>query len=161
MATKRKTVTEEELNEEFVPEDIAEAAEAPAEDSAKDREIAKLKAELAQMKKENVSEVFIPNGRGDMERIMRVAQDAAESGKDPWTILVKVRVPRKSGAGEDDFWVSVNGVSAQIPANGEVQEMKLPFAMNLMEALENEEKAIAFAEGLRTYDPVTNPKPMG
>ena len=128
---------------------------------AKDAEIARLKAELAEAKKVNVSEVFVPNGRGDMERIMRLATQVAEAGENAWNVMVKVRVPRKQGAGDDDFWVVVNGVSAQIPANGEVQEMKLPFAMNLMESLEAEERAIEFAEGLQTYDPVTNPKPMG
>ena len=133
----------------------------PAEVDEKDAEIAKLKAELAKMKQESVSEVFVPNGRGDMERLMRLANQVAEAKEDSWKVIVKVRVPRKLGAGDDDFWVSVNGVSAQIPANGNVQEMKLPFAMNLMDALEAEEKAIEFAEGLRMYDPVTNPKPMG
>ena len=166
MATKRKTAAE--IQEEEIVKGIAEAvaadeaAEAPAEEAdEKDLEIAKLRAELAAAKQANVSEVFVPNGRGDMERIQRVATDAAEAGEDPWKIFVKVRVPRKQGAGDDDFWVSVNGVSAQIPANGNVQEMKLPFAMALMDAVEAEEKAIEFAEGLRKYDPVTNPKPMG
>ena len=159
MATKRKTVTEEpELNEEdFTAEEIA--AEEPAD--AKDAEIAELKAQLAKMKQDAVSEVFVPNGRGDMERIMRVAKEAAEAGEDAWKIFVKVRVPRKAGSGDDDFWVSVNGISAQIPANGEVQEMKLPYAMALMDALEAEEKAIQFSEGLKMYDPLTNPKPIG
>ena len=92
---------------------------------------------------------------------MRLATQVAEAGENAWNVKVKVRVPRKQGAGDDDFWIVVNGVSAQIPANGEVQEMKLPFAMNLMESLEAEEKAIEFAEGLQLYDPVTNPKPMG
>lgn len=165
MATKRKTaaeIREEEVVKEQV-EALEEATEEtePAEVDAKDAEIARLKAELAEAKKVDVSEVFVPNGSGDMERIMRVANQVAEAGENPWQVKVKVRVPRKLGAGDDDFWVSVNGVSAQIPANGNVQEMKLPFAMALMDALEAEEKAIRFTEGLQLYDPVTNPKPMG
>ena len=176
MATKRKTaaeIREEEVVKE--QEEILRSAQDDGEEEEdsstalgmtqqqddKDAEIARLKAELAEAKKVNVSEVFVPNGRGDMERIQRLATQVAESGENAWNVKVKVRVPRKKGAGDDDFWVVVNGVSAQIPANGEVQEMKLPFAMNLMESLEAEEKAIEFAEGLQTYDPVTNPKPMG
>ena len=166
MATKRTTaaeIREEEIVKEeagMMDENSEEETE-PAEIDDKDAEIAQLKAQLAQLKKDTVAEVFITNGRGDMERIQRLATQIAEAGEDPWKVLVKVRVPRKMGAGDDDFWVSVNGVTAQIPANGKVQEMKLPFAMNLMDALEAEEKAIEFAEGLRMYDPVTNPKPMG
>jgi len=165
MATKRKTaaeIREEEIvkaEAEMMDEATEEETE-PAEED-KDAEIAALKAKLAQLQMANVSQVFIPNGRGDMERIYQVAKDAAEAGENPWDIKVKVRVPRKAGAGDDDFWVVVNNQSAQIPANGEVQEMKLPYAMALMDALEAEEKAIEFAEGLKTYDPVTNPKPMG
>ena len=167
MATKRKTaaeIREEEIvkEEAEMMEEAAEEETEPAEgNDAKDAEIAELKAQLAKLKAEAVAEVFVPNGRGDMERIMRVAEDAAKAGEDAWKIKVKVRVPRKMGNGDDDFWVSVNGQSAQIPANGEVQEMKLPYAMALMDALEAEEKAIEFAEGLKLYDPVTNPKPMG
>ena len=166
MATKRKTaaeIREEEIvkaEAEMMDENSEEETE-PTEIDDKDAEIAQLKAQLAQLKKETVAEVFIPNGRGDMERIQRLATQIAEAGEDPWKVLVKVRVPRKMGAGDDDFWIVVNGVSAQIPANGEVQEMKLPFAMQLMEALEAEEKAIEFAEGLQVYDPLTNPKPRG
>ena len=168
MATKRKTAAE--IREEEIVKAEAEMMEEPEEETepaevveadAKDLEIAKLKAELAKAKLESAQEVFVPNGRGDMERIYRLAQDAAESKTDPWKITVKVRVPRKMGAGDDDFWVVVNGQSAQIPANGLIQEMKLPYAMALMDALEAEEKAIEFAEGLKLYDPVTNPKPMG
>ena len=162
MATKKKaadiSIVEEVPETEVIAEEPEEEETEPAE---KDLEIAALKAELAKLKAEAVSEVFVPNGRGDMERIQRVAKDAAENGVNAWNIRVKVRVPRKAGAGDDDFWICVNGVSAQIPANGQVQEMKLPFAMALMDSLEAEEKAIEFAEGLKMYDPVTNPKPMG
>jgi len=166
MATKRKTAAEIREEEAVKAEvemmdEMPDIEPVPAAEDDKDAEIARLKAELAAAKKVNVTEVFVPNGRGDMERLQQVATQAAEEGRNPWTVMVKVRVPRKLGSGDDDFWVSVNGVSAQIPANGEVQEMKLPFAMNLMGALEAEDKAIEFAEGLQLYDPVTNPKPMG
>ena len=186
MATKRKTAAEireeevvkeqeeilrsaqddrEEAQDDSEEEEILRSAQddrrGAQDDSDKDAEIARLKAELAEAKKVNVSEVFVPNGRGDAERIQRLATQVAQDGGNAWQTFVKVRVPRKMGAGDDDFWISVNGVSAQIPANGEVQEMKLPYAMALMESLEAEEKAIEFAEGLQLYDPVTNPKPMG
>ena len=157
MATKKKPVTQEELEEDFAPEEIAAETE-NADD--KDKEIAKLKAELAKAKKASASEVFIPNGRGDMERLQQLARDTAEAGKDPWKISVRMRVPKKA-AGDDDYWVNVNGISAQIPANGEIQEMKLPWAMTLMDALEAEERAMDFADNITMYDPVTNPKPMG
>ena len=176
MATKRKTA--QEIREEEIVKEEAEMLEEAAEEStssvadatpspqgegldAKDAEIAELKAKLAKMQMASVTEVFVPNGRGDMERIYQVAKDAADAHDDEWKIKVKVRVPRKMGAGDDDFWIVVNGRSVQIPANGEVQEMALPYAMALMDALEAEEKAIEFAEGLQMYDPVTNPKPMG
>ena len=172
MATKRKTaaeIREEEIvkaEAEMMDEDYDTSSGAGAPPSPqgeglydeKDAEIARLKAELAQARKASVSEVFVPNGRGDMQRLKALAEETVAEGTDEWKVTVKVRVPRKSG--EDDFWINVNGISAQIPANGEIQELKLPWALALMDALEAEDRALDFADGIKNYDPVNNPKPM-
>lgn len=151
------TLDNQEEKTEAIQPEVDNAAEQLA---ARDAEIAALRAQLEQMKAESAREVFVPNGRGDMERIMKLAMEISAAGGDPWTVEVRVRVPRKTGAGDDDFWVAVNGRTAQIPANGEVQAMKLPFAMALLDSLDAETKAIEFAEGLNYYNPENNPKPM-
>jgi len=165
MATKRKTAAEIR-EEEVVKAEVEMMDEVPEidgepEEDARDAEIARLKAELAAAKKANVSEVFVPNGRGDMARLQQLAMDVEKSGQDAWKVTVKMRIPRKNGSGDDDFWVNVNNVAAQIPANGEVQELKLPWALALMDALEAEDRAMDFAENIQNYDPVNNPKPIG
>ena len=173
MATKRKTaaeIREEEVVKaevemmDEVPDtsSVADATPSPQGEGldSRDAEIARLKAELAAAKKAGVSEVFVPNGRGDLARLKQLSEDTVKAGKDEWKVTVKVRVPRKSG-GDDDFWVNVNNISAQIPANGEIQELKLPWALDLMESLEAEDRALDFAENIQNYDPVNNPKPIG
>ena len=168
MATKRKTAAEireeaiqaeaeEILNTEEDPDEETEPAEAQ---DAKDREIAKLKAEISRMKSDRSAAPFTPGSRQDAARLMVIAESAAESGKDPWSIMVDVRVPKKAGAGDDDYWLNVNGISAQVPANGEVQKLKLPWAMTLMNSIEAEEMALDFADSIQVYDPKTNPKPV-
>ncbi len=166
MATKRKTAAE--IREEAIQAEAEEIlnTEEPDEETepaegqdAKDREIAKLKAEISRMKSARGA-TFTPGSRQDAERLMAVAEEAAEEGTDPWQILVDVRVPKKSGAGDDDYWLNVNGISAQVPANGEVQKLKLPWAMTLMDSIAAEEMALDFADSIQVYDPKTNPKPV-
>lgn len=159
MATKRKTaeeIREEEtgVDEVQVPEEMAEVTAA----DAKDLEIAKLKAEISRMKEQSKTP-FTPGSRIDMQRIQMLAEEAAESGTDPWSIQVDIRVPRKAGQGDDDFWLNVNGISVQVPANGEVQKLKLPWALVLMGSVEAEERALDFTDNIQNYDPVSNPKP--
>jgi len=150
MATKRKS---DLVEEEVVKTEMAELAAAPAEETAdpKDAEIAKLKAEISLMK---------GGGVRDADKVAALAMEAAEQGLDPWKITVSVRVPRRP-VGEDSwYWVNINSRSAQIPANDQVQEMKLPFAEALMNYLKAENAARDFADGIQVYDPVTNPHPV-
>lgn len=167
MATKRKTaaeIREEEIVKaeaemmEEEPEEETEPAEVSKAD-AKDLEIAKLKAEISKMKSDRSATPFTPGSKTDAARLLMMAEDAEESGIDPWSIQVDIRVPKKAGSGDDDYWLNVNGISAQVPANGEVQKLKLPWAMTLMDSIMAEEMALDFADSIQVYDPKTNPKP--
>ena len=102
MATKRKTaaeIREEEVVKaevemmDEVPDtsSVADATPSPQGEGldSRDAEIARLKAELAAAKKAGVSEVFVPNGRGDLARLKKLSEDTVKAGKDEWTPRMK------------------------------------------------------------------------
>ena len=69
-----------------------------------------------------------------------------------------VRVPERRDTTEKSYWLCVNGRSVQLPANNQYQEMKLPFAEALMNALKADRFAQQFADTqIQVYDPITNP----
>lgn len=165
MATKRKTaaeIREEETvkaEEAMMDEEVYEGAYEDDEPDDKDAEIAKLRAEISRMRQDTRNGgPLSPGSARDMDRIMAIAEDAAESGTDPWSIKVPVRIPKKGD--DEDYWININGIAVQIPANGEVQELKLPWAMALMDSIYAEERTLDFADSVKVYDPVTNPRPV-
>lgn len=160
MATKR-TKTEEpkltldnpEVDEEF--EDIREEVNETAEKLDKDEEIRRLKAELEKTK------AMIPIAVGsEKEAVRKLTEQAAAEGTDPWTVTVKIRVPRRPEKEDPWYWVNINGRSAQIPANDKMQEMKLPFAEVLLSQLKAEDDLRDYLDNVQVYDPVTNPHPV-
>lgn len=151
----------EKLTENLVEDPAAlvtEETEAPkpAKQDAKDKRIAELEKQLAEAKKLNAAYT-----KGDdYSAVKQKCQEAVEKGLNPWDILVTVRVPARRDCNDPYYWFCVNGRSAQIVANNEYQEMKLPYAEALVDMLRMEKHAQTFAdEKVQMYDPVTNPHP--
>ena len=115
------------------PEDILEN---PQGIDAKDAEIEKLKAELEKAK----SRAAYVGPKAEQRRIQQLAVEAAEENEDPWTIFVEVRVPKRPATEDPWYWININNRTVQIPANDKVQEMKLPFALALLDMLAAEDK---------------------
>lgn len=154
MATKKKTDAEVEA-EEMLEEPAAEQTE-PAEAAAadpKDALIAQLRAELAAANKKAV----YATPMDERKRVQEMARQAAEAGMNEWDIKVAVRVPKRPASEDPWYWININSVSAQFPANDQVQELKLPWAVALMDMLTAEERAQDYADSIQVYDPVSNP----
>jgi len=150
MSTKKNAETK--APEELELEQADMKSEAPAAD--KDAEIAKLKAQLAALQQQNEG---YRKGR-DADVVAKASADAIAAGVDPWTVKVSVRVPERRDTTEKSYWLCVNGRSVQLPANNQYQEMKLPFAEALMNALKADRFAQQFADTqIQVYDPITNP----
>ena len=136
------------------PAELMEETPKPAKQDAKDKRIAELEAQLAEANKLNAA---YTKGN-DLEVVRQKSQEAAEKGLDAWEITVSIRVPARRDSNDPSYWLCVNGRSAQIPANNEYQEMKLPFAEALVNMLQAEKHAKLFAdEEIKVHDPVTNP----
>ena len=117
-------------------------------------EIARLKAQLDEANRR----AAYTSPQDDWDRVQRLAQDAADQGLDPWQIMIAIRVPRRPPKEDPWYWININDRSVQIPANDNVQEMRLPFAETLLGMLRAENRAQDFADSIEVYDPVTNPK---
>ena len=143
MATRKTSPAE-------VPEMEEKAAEPVTELEKKDAEIAALKAQLARSK---------PSLRSDYERVKQACEEAAAAGIDPWTLTIEIMVPHREKTEDPWYWINVNGLSVQIPANDRYQEIKLPWADVLVETLRAEKRALDYQDTLEVYDPVTNPHP--
>lgn len=144
MAT-RKTNTDPDLIENN-PADVEKTL------ADQQEEIRKLKEELAQAQQRGGG-----SRQDDAAIVRKAAQEAAEAGKDPFDVVVSIRIPRRGGREDPWYWLNVNGRSCQVPADDKVHEMKLPWAETLINALEAERKAEAFQDGLEVFDPKTNP----
>ena len=130
----------------------------PEEEEAvldKDAEIARLKAELEEANRR----AAYATPRSERERVAEMCRKAAEEGLDPGGIKIAIRVPRRPPTQDPWYWINVNGRSAQIPANDQVQELKLPWAEVLVNMLNAEDAAQDFADSIKMYDPKTNPHP--
>ena len=150
MATKKNAETKAPEELELEQADVKSAA--PAAD--KDAEIAKLKAQLAALQQQNEG---YRAGR-DADVVAKASEEAQAAGVDPWTVKVSVRVPERRDTTERSYWICVNGRSVQLPANNQYQEMRLPFAEALMNALQADRYAQQFADQqIQVYDPITNP----
>ena len=100
--------------------------------------------------------------RGVTDR--QVADEAmrkcAEEGIDPWTVTVPVRAKIRRDTNEKQYWGAVNGRTYAVPADDQYHEMKLPFALNLLDTMHVDRFVEKFAEkNIQMYDPKTNPKP--
>lgn len=126
----------------------------PAKQDAKDKRIAELEARLAEAERLTASMV-----KGDDYKIVHeLAEKCVKEGRDEWKEMVSIRVPARRDTNDPYYWLCVNGRSVQIPANNQVQEMKLPFALALVDMTRAEQHAQAFAdEEIKIHDPVTNP----
>ena len=150
MATKKSPVPqgEEQLLEQPAEEAQQEAG-GDAQLKAQEKEIERLRAQIAQMKRRPA--------QNDAEVVKEATRQAAESGVDPWTVTVNIRSPRRPGREDPWYWLSVNGKSVQIPADDRRYDVKLPWAEALMNSLEAERYAAEFQDNIEVFDPVTNP----
>lgn len=155
MASRKKAEIEtvETLPEVDMIDPEPEEIGAPAAYDARDAEIERLKAELAAANRR----AAYATPMDERKRVQQAAEDAAKSGADPWKIKIAVRVPRRPPTEDQWYWININGISAQIPADDKVQELKLPWAVTLMDMLTAEERAQDFADSLEVKDPVNNP----
>lgn len=98
------------------------------------------------------------------EAVETVTEETAKPAEeqDPWKKLVKVRPPRLMNSGIDHYYVCVNDIRYQIPADGREYEVPEPIALVLMDSIEAEYKAEDYAKEVEknSYDPVLKPKPM-
>ena len=153
MATKKNAEPKAQEELELEPIVVKSGAAATAAVD-KDAEIERLKAELAAVQQQNAG---YRAGR-DADVVAKAIESALAEGKDPWTVTVSVRVPERSDTTEKSYWLCVNGRTVQLPANNQYQEMKLPFAEALMNALHADRYAKKFADNqIQVFDPITNP----
>ena len=150
MATRR-------TNPDNVLEETVTAAE---EVPAKKTELEKAQAEIAALKAQ-LEAAQKPVQRGgketDYDRVHRIEQETAEAGIDPWTVDIEVLVPHREKTEDPWYWINVNGLSVQIPANDRYQAMKLPWACVLVDLLKYEKASIDYQDSLEVFDPETNP----
>lgn len=144
------------------PENIVsmEPAAEPAADPGLEKVLAEQQAQIEKLQEElaKAQQRRTGNLQDDAALVRKLAQEAAEAGKDPFEIEVSIRIPRR-GRGEDpSYWLNVNNHSCQVPANDQIEKLRLPWAEALIKALEAERKAEAFQDSLEVYDPITNPK---
>ena len=122
----------------------------------RDAEIEKLKAELEKAKKR----AAYASPKQEQARIHDLARQAEEAGEDPWSIKVEVRIPRRPATEDPWYWININNRSVQIPADDMIQELKLPWAVALMDMLAAEDKTQDYIDHeVKVYDPITNPRP--
>lgn len=120
---------------------------------AQQAEIAKLKKQLAEAQQ---AKPAVKN-RDDAETVKQAAREAAAAGVDPWTVTVPVRSPRRSGKEDPWYWICVNGLGVQIPADDKYHDVKLPWAEVLVDMLAADRRAEDFQDSIEVFDPVTNP----
>ena len=145
-----ESVPEEEVKETAEP--VKQATEAEETIKSQQAEIEKLKKQLAEAQKKPAA-----RGRDDAEAVRQAARDAVAAGKDPWTETVSIRCPRRSGKEDPWYWICVNGLGVQIPADDKYHDVKLPWAEVLVDMLAAERSAEKFQDSIEVYDPVTNP----
>ena len=147
MATKKNPANEEEI------------LEAKQEEPVKDTETAKLQAEIAALRKQ-LATATQPAGRtmaSDYDRVRRAEEECVAGGVDPWTVEIEVLAPHREKTEDPWYWISVNGMTVQIPANDRYQKMKLPFAGVLVDLLKYEKASLDYQDSLEVFDPETNP----
>ena len=144
-----------------IPEDVQEETVTTAEEKpAKKTELEKAQAEIEALKAQ-LEAAKKPAQRGgketDFDRVHRIEQETADAGIDPWTVEVEVLAPHREKTEDPWYWINVNGMSVQIPANDRYQAMKLPWACVLVDLLKYEKQSIEYQDSLEVFDPETNP----
>ena len=102
----------------------------------RDAEIAKLKEELEKAQRRAV----FSSPKQEQARIRQLAEQAEDAGEDPWDVKVEVRIPKRPATEDPWYWININNRSVQIPANDKLQELKLPWAIALLDMLAAEDK---------------------
>lgn len=154
-----KTVPEEKESLDELTALLRKQQEQIAQLQKQSAEVENLKKELAEAK---AREQAAAARRGVTDR--QVADEAmrkcAEEGIDPWTVTVPVRAKIRRDTNEKQYWGAVNGRTYAVPADDQYHEMKLPFALNLLDTMHVDRFVEKFAEkNIQMYDPKTNPKP--
>jgi hypothetical protein len=146
----------EENEQEQQQTDVKSVPKTKETSSTKDERIAELEARLAAAEQRAAGY----RAGNDAEIVQQAIRDALAEGKDPWDVMVSVRVPERRDTTEKSYWFMINGKSVQLPADNKYQEMRLPFAETLMNTLKADKYAQNFADkGIQVYDPFTNPHP--
>lgn len=160
MAT-RKTATPAKTPEE-TPDMIQEAQEEEARDTlqAKQNEISKKDAIIEELKRQLEQAKKPAPGKpaeSDYDRVHRIERECAAEGTDPWNVKVDVLAPHREKTEDPFYWLNVNGLSVQIPADDRYHSIKLPWACVLVDLLRYEKASLDFQDSLEVYDPETNP----
>lgn len=143
---------------EVQTEELEQQAEVPADRNEDLRaEYERLKKQLEELQKQQAARRPGGGGESDYDRIHRIEKEALAEGKDLFEVTAGLIVPHKAPSEDPWYWINVNGRSVQIPANDEWQEMRLPFAIVLVDTLRSEKRAAAYKDSLEVFDPVTNP----
>lgn len=154
MATKKETSPVNELMQDPAAMVAADVPKQKAD--AKDQRIAELEAQLAAAQRMTAA---FQTGN-DAETVRLECERCVKEGIDPWTVEVSIRVPERRDCNDKSYWGCVNGRPFAVPANNMYQKMKLPFAACIVDMLEADRKAQAFADNeIQVYDPITNPHP--
>ena len=148
MASKKSAAPEENIQEEVKEEIVSKEDEI----AQKDAEIAKLRDQLAAAQRPAAG-----SKETDYDRVHRLEKETAEAGIDAWTVETEVLVPHREKTEDPWYWINVNNMSVQIPANDRYQKMKLPFACVLVDTLWYEKHSLDYQDSLEVFDPETNP----
>jgi len=139
-------------------EELKQQAEVPADKNTDLKaENERLKKELAELQKQQAARRPGGGRESDYDRIHRIEKEALAEGKDLFEVKAGLIVPHKAPSEDPWYWINVNGRSVQIPANDEWQEMRLPFAIVLVDTLRSEKHAADYKNSLEVYDPLMNP----
>lgn len=165
MATKKSSAP---ALEETVKEE-RELTDAELDQMVKDyerdhEELEKVRAELAKMRRENdqlrknsIGGGGDAGGRTDYERVQEACKQAADDGVDAWSVKISVRAPRRPAKEDPFYWFNINERTIQIPATDRYYELPLPFAAALVDLIKAEWYASDYIDSIEEYDPVTNP----
>jgi len=156
MASKRPPEQKPEAEELEQQTDMKSVPAEQEASSTKDARIAELEARLAAAEQRAAGY----RSGNDAEIVQQAIKEALAAGKDPWDVMISVRVPERRDTTEKSYWFMINGKSVQLPADNKYQEMRLPFAETLMNTLKADKYAQNFADnGIQVYDPYKNPHP--
>ena len=159
MATRKTTpavTTPEETMQEAREEEARDAMQQKQNEiSKKDAIIEDLKRQLAEAKKP--APAAGGNRESDYDRVHRIERETIEAGEDPWSVKVAVLAPHREKTEDPFYWINVNGMSVQVPADDRYHDLKLPWACVLVDLLRYEKASLDYQDSLEVFDPETNP----